>query len=73
MSPKMTMAMFNGRTVDIEEALHRRDEARESGKLNPSFDCIECEKSVRAHKSGRLAKAHFEHQHRNPDCSLSVP
>jgi hypothetical protein len=35
------------------------------------FVCIECGKSVRPHKEGGNAAAHFEHLNRNADCPLS--
>lgn len=35
------------------------------------FRCIECEGRVRAHQEGNNGQApHFEHEQRNPGCSL---
>ena len=57
--------------VSIEQALTIRD--REAGleNLTEHFVCSECKMPVRPHKASEDMAAHFEHQHRNPSCSLS--
>jgi hypothetical protein len=68
---KMTTCLFNGSLISVDEALSRRDDARKRGVAAPYFECYECNKPVRPHKSGGHAQAHFEHLERNGDCSLS--
>jgi hypothetical protein len=68
---KMTTCLFNGASIPVDEALSRRDDARKRGVAAPHFECDECNKPVRAHKSGGHAQAHFEHIERNGDCSQS--
>jgi hypothetical protein len=68
---KMTTCLFHGKSISIDDALSRRDDARERGLSAPHFECDECKKPVRAHKSGGHAQAHFEHLQRNGNCSKS--
>ncbi len=68
---KMTTCLFHGALISIGDALSRRDDARKRGVTAPHFECDECKKLVRAHKSGGHAQAHFEHMERNEDCSQS--
>jgi len=68
---KMTTCLFNGELISVDEALARRDDARARGVAAPYFECDECNKPVRAHKSGGHAQAHFEHLERNESCSQS--
>ena len=69
--PKMTTCLFREKPISIEDALSERDAARERKAAAPLFKCDECRKPVRAHKSGGLAQAHFEHLERNRSCSQS--
>ena len=65
---KATACLLNGRRIEIAEALR----LRQAEGMTPPFRCIECGKQVRAHKRGTTGQAaHFEHQERNPSCSLS--
>jgi hypothetical protein len=68
---KMTTCLFHGALISINDALSRRDDGRKHGVAAPHFECDECKKPVRAHKSGGNAQAHFEHLERNKDCSQS--
>ena len=68
---KMTTCLFHGTSISIDDAISRRDDARKRGVGAPHFECDECKEPVRAHKSGGLAQAHFEHLERNKDCSQS--
>ena len=68
---KMTTCLFNGSSLSIDDALSRRDDAKKRGVPAPHFECDECKKPVRAHKSGGHAQAHFEHLEGNEDCSQS--
>lgn len=68
---KMTTCLFNGKLISVDEALSRRDDARKRGVADPYFECDECNKPVRPHKSGGHAQAHFEHLERNRNCSQS--
>lgn len=69
--PKMTRCLFRGKSISIEDALSERDAARKYKAEPPLFECDECRKPVRAHKSGGHAQAHFEHLERNRHCSQS--
>lgn len=70
--PMMTSAISTRTSVSIEDALRLRDEADESGEPRPRFDCDECGRAVRAHKTGTNGQAaHFEHKERNYGCSKS--
>lgn len=65
---KMTTCILNNQPLDIDQAIDIKD----SGRIpSPNFRCTECGQSVRPHKAGGNASAHFEHIERNPDCSLS--
>lgn len=67
--PKATFCHLEGRQVDIAEAL----QLRETGKNSPVFRCTGCGESVRPHRTGTTGQAaHFEHQVKNPRCSLST-
>ncbi len=68
---KMTSCLFQGTSISIDDALSQRDAAKQRGAAAPHFECDECKKPVRAHKSGGHAQAHFEHLERNEDCSQS--
>ncbi len=68
---KMITCLFHGESISIDDALSRRDDARKRDVTAPYFECNECKKPVRAHKSGGHAQAHFEHLERNEDCSQS--
>ena len=70
MAKAMTCIM-NQRELDVDQALALRDEARRSGQTTPHFECMECRKPVRPHRSGGHASAHFEHLERNSNCALS--
>jgi hypothetical protein len=68
---KMTTCLFQGTSISISDALSRRDDAKNRRLSAPHFECQECKKPVRAHKSGGNAQAHFEHLEANQDCSQS--
>jgi hypothetical protein len=68
---KMTICLFKGRSISVDEALSRRDDARKRGDADPYFECDECNKPVRPHRSGGHAQVHFEHLELNGDCSQS--
>jgi hypothetical protein len=68
---KMTACLFHGTSISINAALSHRDDARKRGVSDPHFECDECKKPVRPHKSGGHAQAHFEHLERNKACSQS--
>ncbi len=69
--PKMITANSEGKNVDIETALIRREQAKKNKILMPKYSCIECGKPVRPHKAGPNNQAHFEHLERNKRCSKS--
>ena len=69
--PTMTSCAMNGNIIDIHEALRLRDQADSRSVAREEYLCIECNQPLRAHKDGSTTGAHFEHLHRNPDCSLS--
>ena len=65
--PKATTARAGKHILPIERAL----EMRTSG-YRPDFRCTECDEPVRPHKKGTTGQAaHFEHEVRNPECTLS--
>ncbi len=68
--PKMIQCLHRGNVIPIQEALEIRNDLR-IRNIIPDFRCIECDRSVRAHKTGGIQSAHFEHFERNPDCSQS--
>lgn len=71
--PKATVCVLAGAEVDVEEALQLRDAARNEGRPKLSFRCGICQESVKPHKAGGQAAAHFEHSVRNPECPQSDP
>ncbi len=70
---RATVCVLAGQEIGIEEALQLRSQGGGKGVPKPDFRCVECGESVRAHKDGGGAQAHFEHLRRNPDCRLSDP
>lgn len=68
---KATTCTLGRREIGIDEALELRDQNLKDGGPRPDFRCVECDESVRAHKEGGGAEAHFEHFRRNPNCRLS--
>lgn len=69
--PKATSCLLNKKSIEVEEALELRDEAKRLGQPRPDFRCVDCQKAVRPHRSGGGGSAHFEHLERNPACPLS--
>lgn len=69
--PKATTCLLNNQTIEIEDALRLRDEARRRKQPLPDFKCLECRKAVQPHRDGGHAAAHFEHHERNGACTLS--
>lgn len=69
--PKATSCLLNKKSIEVEEALDLRDEAKRLGQTRPDFRCVDCRKAVRPHRSGGSGAAHFEHLERNPACPLS--
>ncbi len=66
--------IYAGQTITIKEALLERKNTPKSNWNELPFQCVECGEPVRPHKKGTNgAKAHFEHNQRNEDCSLSDP
>ena len=65
--------MLNGRNVNVNEAIHMRNEGQKKHRIYPAFSCCECENPVIPHKEGVGQAAHFEHRKRNLKCSLSDP
>jgi len=61
--------MFEGRQIDIAEALQLRD----TSETRPFFACTHCGEAVRAHRDGgEHSEAHFEHHERNFECPFSA-
>ena len=72
--PRATECDFNGRRIEVEEALRIRIAARrDRNKKRSDFRCVKCGMPVRAHRGSEYGGAHFEHFERNPKCSLSDP
>lgn len=69
---KSTSCIFDGKEIQISDALSLREE-RKGSRKKLSFYCTECERLVDPHIDGENSPAHFEHRERNADCSLSVP
>lgn len=66
--PKATVAILEGRRIDITKALELRD----AKKAKLDFRCALCGEQVRPHREGTTGQAaHFEHRTRNPDCAFS--
>lgn len=68
--PASITCSYNGKLVDIEEALRIK---KQLGKMLPAraFVCVECSKPVKPHRGGAGNSPHFEHIDRNSRCSLS--
>ncbi len=63
--PKSDKCLVGDDMLTVGEAIELRE-------VGVTFHCIECEEQVIPHKEGHTkAAAHFEHRHRNPECSLS--
>ncbi|MGA2936389.1 MAG: hypothetical protein ABSF52_04735 [Syntrophobacteraceae bacterium] len=62
--PKMTTAIVkeNGETVNIDKALDWTDRG---------YLCFECKEPVKPFNASAYGAAHFEHEKRNSNCSLS--
>lgn len=61
--------MFEGREIDINQALQLRDD--QGSSLGLDFRCSQCDKPVRPHRAGGAAAAHFERLSRNGACERS--
>ena len=70
---RSTNSLFEGNVIAVRAALELRDKAKASVWRTYRFHCVECGKRVRPHKASFSMAAHFEHQTRNPECSLSDP
>ena len=70
---RSTICNIGTRMVSVDDAIEMRDNARSRGLDYPDFRCPECGASVRPHRAGSGACAHFEHLSRNPNCRLSDP
>ncbi|SFB80167.1 HNH endonuclease [Marinospirillum celere] len=66
-------ALYEGREVSIEDALHIRSVTSKSKWANKRFYCPVCGERVKPHAEGKgnYNPAHFEHLKRNPDCPHS--
>ncbi|WP_395004851.1 DUF3883 domain-containing protein [Undibacterium sp.] len=70
---KSTSCIFDGKKIQISDALSLRAERKGTSKKSLTFLCTECGQIVDPHVDGENSPAHFEHRERNADCSLSVP
>jgi hypothetical protein len=72
---RATKCRFDNKEITVEDAIQIRDATPVKLRKTLKFRCrcIECGNSVRPHRSGGNAEAHFEHFKRNPDCTLSDP
>ena len=70
---RSTICNIGTRVVSVDDAIEMRDNARSRGLDYSDFRCPECGESVRPHRAGSGACAHFEHLSRNPNCRLSDP
>ncbi|WP_423193710.1 DUF3883 domain-containing protein [Cupriavidus sp. H18C2] len=66
-----TLCKLEQRKINVHEAIRLRQIARAAKRPMPAFTCTECARPVRPHKGGGHTPAHFEHLHRNRNCSLS--
>lgn len=66
--PKLTEALMH-----VDEGLRMRELTRAAGQDDPVFSCPECGARVRPHAAGGHTAAHYEHDDRDIDCSLSDP
>ena len=71
--PRATTCVLNRQNTTVQRALDLREDARRHPAPKLDFRCIDCGMSVRPHKDGGGAEAHFEHLERNPNCPLSDP
>lgn len=70
--PRAITCILSTAEISFERALFIRDGGDVTLRdMASRFVCIECGKSVRPHKEGGNAAAHFEHLNRNADCPLS--
>jgi hypothetical protein len=69
--PTATKCLLEGQVITVQEALALKEEAKANKHVTPTFTCAECNERVKPHRGGGHAPAHFEHFHRNADCSLS--
>jgi len=69
--PTATECFYRNERITVDRALELKRSNRGTHRSNPIFICIECGATVRPHRGGGHASAHFEHLVRNPDCSLS--
>lgn len=67
--PTALNCRYMDRVITVDEAVSIKDGIQ--NLQTDAFKCIECNQPVRPHKSGGNASAHFEHQRRNEECSLS--
>jgi hypothetical protein len=65
--------IFTGIVISVEKALEIRDATTARKRKLLGFECTECGQTVRPHKAGGSAAAHFKHLSRNPQCNLSDP
>lgn len=71
--PRATTCFYEKNEISVEKALEIKEATKPRDKINLRFECTECGKPVRPHKSGGNMAAHFEHLMRNPTCNLSDP
>lgn len=71
--PRATTCLCEGKEISIEKALELKNSTNPRDRIFLNFECTECGKLVRPHKSGGNMAAHFEHIMRNPTCNLSDP
>lgn len=69
--PKITTCKYNGKKINVIEALNEKDRAKHFGRIVPKFMCTKCGERVRVHRESEEQGAHFEHLVHNDKCSYS--